>query len=82
MGFTASIMQRAIQRKLRTRSSTGVATDSRLFLDMDVSRSSRVSMCEMRAWFMVHGLVLSEAQLCSVLDLVAEATRDRGAHAF
>lgn len=78
----ASILLRAIQRKLRTRSGSGVATENRLFLDMDTSRSGTVSLREMLQWFSMHGLCLSEQQLSAVLDLVASSTRDRGRAAF
>jgi len=71
----------AIQRKIRSRTS-GVTTENRLFLDMDTSRTGTVSLREMLIWFHHHGLDMTEAQLTSLLHLVAERTRDRGRYAF
>ena len=79
---SASVLLRAIQRKLRSRSGSGVSTENKLFLDMDTSRTGRISVKEMIVWFEMHGLGITEKQLFSVLDLIADSTRDRGRHAF
>ncbi len=78
----SSILLQSIQRKLRTRSSSGVSTENRLFLDMNSSRSSHISLHEMITWFQNHGLSMTIEQLSSVLELIVKSTSQRGTHAF